>query len=69
MNNANVEYKVGDVIEQHTSIGYTRLVRVEEKEADVKNGRPGFSGICVDPKMGHGVWGYDDQVLRVVERG
>jgi hypothetical protein len=72
-----VAYKVGDVIEQACfgMMDCKRIVIVTERESDVKNGRPGFSGrlcdeqgqeICQDDRIGNGVWGYDTDVVRVV---
>jgi len=69
-------YKVGDIIEQRCFTGGARFVRVEDREDDIKNGRPGFGGTQVDKdgneikgSFGSGVWGYDIQVARVVKRG
>ena len=63
-------YKVGSVIEYSPFGGGCRRVVVEEKEDDIKNGRPGFSGhqVGAGPRdgLGGGVWGYDDQIIRVV---
>jgi hypothetical protein len=73
----NLNYNEGDIIAYNASGGLRRLVLVEEKDDDIKNGRPGFSGVEVDPKtmkpyfhdsLGGGVWGYDDQITRVVKR-
>lgn len=67
-------YKVGSIIVYNAFGGLRRRVKVEEKERDIKNGRPGFSGIEVDADgkplgdVDHGVWGYDDQIIRVVKR-
>lgn len=55
-------YEVGDVIEQD-SFGGLRLVLVTGREADVKNGRPGFVGTV--PGSEFGAWGYDDQIVTV----
>lgn len=71
-----VFYAVGDVIEAMTFLGSSRFVRVETKEQDVKNGKPGFSGQEVNENgirsrrddSFSGVWGYDDQVLAVRKR-
>jgi hypothetical protein len=55
-------YNIGDVIEYKTFCG-PRIVKVTERHADVKNGRPGFSG-----SNEHGnYWGYDYQFTKVVE--
>ena len=61
-------YDVGDVIEYWT--GSTRRVLVEYREEDVKNGYPGFGGTCIEggSDVGMSVWGYDDQITRVVRR-
>jgi hypothetical protein len=65
-----MDYEVGDVIEYRTFTGNHRRVLVEYKEADVKNGRPGFDGTCTNGGANPGmtVWGYDDQITRVVSR-
>ena len=37
---------------------------MEQSEADVKNGEPGFDGHMVnDPTLT--VWGYDDQIVSI----
>jgi len=64
-------YQEGDVIAYRTfGNGPPRLVEVESKEEDVKNGRPGFSGTCIagGADAGMSVWGYDHQITRVVRR-
>ena len=53
-----------------------RVVRVQTKERDIKNGRPGFDGVVLhhveeaiaqlDQNL---VWGYDDQITRIIARG
>lgn len=62
------DYNVGDVICVRTSMGTFRIVLVEEKLADIKNGEPGFSGVCMPPGGAAVVWGYDFQVLHVVKK-
>jgi hypothetical protein len=52
------------VIQYRPFGGGLRNVTVETKEADVKNGRPGFDGIT---DRGEYVWGYDDQIIAVVK--
>ena len=41
--------------------GQRREVLVEERHADIKGGEPGFNG--------EGVWGYDRQIIKVLEVG
>ena len=41
--------------------GAHRRVRITDVEDDIKNDKPGFSGVTVD---GLTVWGYDDQIIR-----
>lgn len=55
-------YKVGDRVGYSPFGGGIRLCRVTAREADVKNGRPGFVGYGAD---GMDYWGYDDQILFV----
>lgn len=73
------DYNEGDIISYSPFGGGRRLVLVDEKDSDIKNGRPGFSGQEVDPKtmqpfpesissLGGGVWGYDDQITGVIKR-
>lgn len=65
------DYAVGDIVEY--SAGERRRVRVEHKDADIKNGSPGFDGVMVDAagrilyRDGEpaGVWGYDDQITKI----
>lgn len=67
-------YDVGSIIEYSTWGGSVRRILVEDKEDDIKNGRPGFSGKCVNPNTNkpyeqtssNGVWGYDSQITRVI---
>ena len=75
-----MNYQVGDIIEYKTFDGSVRLTLVLEKEADIKNGRPGFVGDLVaeirpgivakaessfTAFSGARVWGYDNQVVAV----
>jgi len=69
-------YQVGDVVEQETVMG-PRLIRVTNREQDIKRGFPGFDGVLVDEKgepLHDGnpymstVWGYDHAIVRVVSR-
>jgi len=63
-----MEYDVGDIIEYNTFGGGSRRVAVTNREPDVKNGRPGFDGIMSTPEGTVSVWGYDDQIVRVVKK-
>lgn len=65
---AKVNYNVGDTIQYRHFGGGVRTVLVEEKDSDIKNGRPGFAGECLTEGDAGGVWGYDDQVICVVKR-
>jgi len=68
-----MKYKVGDIIEYRTFGGELRKVKVEIKEEDVKNGRPGFDGTIIDMAnkdnkiLQDSVWGYDSQITRVIK--
>lgn len=68
-------YKIGDIISYNAFGGLKRTVLVEDREDEIKNGRPGFSGKLVGSdhkplpeKDGMGVWGYDSQIVRVIRR-
>jgi len=66
-----LDYQEGSIIVYHAFGGLKRTVRVEEKESDIKNGRPGFSGQLVDHQGlpdNAGVWGYDEQIVQVVRK-
>lgn len=53
-----MDYKIGDII-----VYGHRVVLVDEKDSDIKNGQPGFGGIVVEgPDLGMSVWGYDSQI-------
>ena len=57
-------YNVGDTIVYHS--GTRRVVLVDEKESDIKNGQPGFGGVVTEgPDKGMSVWGYDSQIETV----
>lgn len=63
----NVDYEVGDLVQYKLADGRVRTVYVEEKRERIKNGRPGFIGTCMKGDIeGSRCWGYDDQVIRVV---
>lgn len=61
-----MDYEAGDVIVYRTFGGGLRRVRVLERLADLKRGRPGFDGTVVSgPEKGLSVWGYDDQIVNL----
>lgn len=66
-----MEYSEGDIVVYRSMDA--RRVRVDTKEDDIKNGRPGFGGTLLssnesDLYPGDLVWGYDSDIIRV-ERG
>lgn len=65
---ARHEYEVGNTIEYRDFSGGKRVVLVEGREEDVKNGRSGFDGVVVEgPEKDEFVWGYDSQITRVIK--
>jgi hypothetical protein len=63
-----MDYREGSVIEYTAFGGLKRIVLVTEKSDDVKNGRPGFDGKEQGSDSdSDGVWGYDDQISRVIK--
>lgn len=59
-----MDYTIGDIVYYRS--GVMRDVLVDEKDEDIKNGRPGFGGIVQSgPDKGMNVWGYDSQIERV----
>lgn len=61
------DYQVGSIIEYQNFGGKTVRVRVIDRDPDVKDGRPGFDGeVTGGPDKGVTVWGYDEQVTRVI---
>lgn len=61
-----MDYNVGDTIVYSTFGGDLRVVLVEGKDEDIKNGCPGFDGTVIEgPDIGMGVWGYDNQIVEV----
>lgn len=67
-----MKYQVGDTIEYIIGDGNTRRVYVQSREADIKNGHRGFTGVLVDfgqfdaePETYLEVWGYDYQIVAV----
>ena len=63
-----MNYRKGSIIEYKTFDGSLRLARVTEKLDDVKNGHSGFDGVLINDNFNWEVWGYDDQIIRVVVR-
>jgi hypothetical protein len=74
MRKQKLNYGEGSIIVYQAFGGARRRVLVEEREDDVKNGRPGFSGVLITEngknpsESDDGVWGYDDQIIQVVQR-
>jgi len=68
-----VEYDESDTVLYRDACGNERVIRVEKKKEDIKNGRPGLRGELVSatpsdaaPDVGSGVWAYDSQLIRVL---
>lgn len=59
-----MDYEVGSIVVYRTFGGGMRRVEVTAREANIKNGRPGFDGVTLD---GMTVWGYDDQIEKVID--
>lgn len=60
-----MNYEIGDTI-VYTS-GTRRVVLVDDKDSDIKNGLPGFGGLVIEgPDKGMTVWGYDSQIEAVL---
>ena len=59
-------YQVGSLIEQKTSDGKLRLVIVTEIIPRIHNGKHGFDGYVYGQRGKH-VWGYDEQIVRVIK--
>lgn len=56
-----MNYEIGDRITYRNFGGQFITGVVESKEADIKNGRPGFD-------LDTGVWGYDDQIVSITRK-
>jgi len=72
-----IRYNVGDIILQQSWTSGQRLIRITNKSSDIKNGEAGFDGIVCDkdgkevdtkPSSWNKVWGYDDQIIKVVKK-
>lgn len=62
-----MDYSIGDTIVYRPFDGGARTVLVDEKESDIKGGRPGFGGtVTSGPDEGISVWGYDTQIVEVL---
>ena len=68
-----VPYSVGDIVQQSSPTSGYRFIKVTKREKDIKNGRAGFDGLHCDRegniiqgRFGPHVWGYDDQIRKVV---
>ena len=61
-----MNYRIGSIIEYKTSTGELRRVRVTDKDPDIKHGCAGFDAVELINDLE--VWGYDDQIIRVVVR-
>jgi hypothetical protein len=61
-----INYKAGDVVEQWCfgCPEASRMVVVDARYSEVKNGRAGFDGHLLG--SGVNVWGYDSDVHRVL---
>lgn len=64
------DYQVGDTIEVRCA-GGIRVAVVEYRDPDIKNGMPGWDGVCVSDenggcREGDLVWGYDFNVIKVL---
>jgi len=64
------DYNVGDTIAYQPFGGGERIIVVDDKDSNIKNGEPGFGGRLVNPGPDDwaDVWGYDFQITRVVKR-
>lgn len=70
-----VEYEVGDIIEYGPLGGGVFVAKVKVKSEDIKGNSQGFLATLIHNKAprtankpGSGVWGYDEDVIRVVRR-
>ena len=60
-----LDYVVGDKITYRNFLGGPTTGYVVSKDPDIKNGRAGFD-LATTPDGNAVVWGYDDQIVRVV---
>lgn len=65
-----MDYRIDSIIE-YAGGANGRIVRVTYASRDIKDGDPGFDGVIVvdngSDRVGDPVWGYDDQVKRVIQ--
>jgi len=62
------DIREGSIIEYTAFGGERRQVEVECVDQDIKNGRAGFDGFVAGGRdRDDGVWGYADQVDRVIK--
>ncbi len=63
------QYAPGDTILVDRGPEGEVAVKVKYREADIKNGVPGWEGKIVgDDSIFGGVWGYDTQIIRVLSK-
>ena len=61
-------YRIGSIIEYELrGDGTIRTVLVQDKDDDIKNGRPGFDGLLLPENKGRQVWGYDYQITKIIK--
>ena len=58
-----MEYEENDVVTYRPFGGGSRVIRVVNKEEDIKNGFPGFDGVDLSGEQTY--WGYDSQIIKV----
>ena len=62
-------YMRGDIVTYKDFMGQIKSVQVVAREKNIKNGKPGFtgifSGIGHQYKTGTTLWGYDDQIIAI----
>ena len=63
----NISYTVGSTIEYQSTSG-RRVVKVSERIPNIRRGEPGFIGTLVGQTPVLEVWGYDSDVIRLIEK-
>lgn len=61
----NGRYEIGDTVVYESTSGRVRECIVESKDPNIKHGYSGFTGTTTD---GEQVWGYDDDIIRVIRK-